>query len=55
MKSTPSPFDWSSKKPSLFSNAERASMNSFAVAKTLERKNTHYYSKARPNAKLLPI
>jgi phosphoribosyl-AMP cyclohydrolase len=52
MKSTkPSPFDWASKKPSLFTNAEKASMNSFAVAKTLDRKNTHFYSKAKPSAK----
>jgi hypothetical protein len=52
MKSTnPSPFDWASKKPSLFTKAEKSSMNSFAVAKTLDRKTTHYYSKAKPNAK----
>lgn len=52
MKSTvKSPFDLTVKKPSLFSNAEKASMNNFAVAKTLERKTTHYYSKAKPSAK----
>jgi phosphoribosyl-AMP cyclohydrolase len=52
MKSTkPSPFDWAAKKPTLFTSAERASMNSFAVAKSMDRKTTHYYSKAKPNAK----
>jgi hypothetical protein len=52
MKSTkPSPFDWASKKPSLFTNAEIASMNSFAVAKNMDRKTTHYYSKAKPSEK----
>lgn len=52
MKSTvKSAFDLTVKKPSLFSKAEKASMNHFAIAKTLERKDTHFYSKAKPNAK----
>jgi hypothetical protein len=48
MKSTPkpSPFDWKAKPKSLFSAAEKASMNNFAVTKTLERKEMKYYSKA---------
>jgi hypothetical protein len=48
MKSTPkpSPFDWKAKPKSLFSAAEKASMNHFAVAKTLERKEMKHYSKA---------
>jgi len=52
MKSTkPSPFDWASKQPTLFTRSEKASMNSFAVAKSMDRKTTHYYSKAKPNEK----
>lgn len=49
MKSTPKPsvFDWKAKpKSELFSTAERASMNHFAIAKTLERKEMKHYSKA---------
>jgi len=49
MKSTPkpSPFDWKAKpKSELFTQAERMNMNHFAVAKTLERKEMKYYSKA---------
>jgi len=47
MKSTkPSPFDWQNKKPSLFTRAEKSSMNFFAVTKKTERKELKIYSKA---------
>lgn len=48
MKSTPkpSPFDWKKSSTSLFTKAEKASMNHFAIAKTLERKEMKHYSKA---------
>lgn len=49
MKSTPkpSPFDWKAKAgSSLFTPAERVSMNHFAIAKTLEKKEMKHYSKA---------
>lgn len=48
MKSTPkpSPFDWKKSAKSLFTPAEKASMNHFAIAKTLERKEMKHYSKA---------
>jgi hypothetical protein len=48
MKSTPkpSPFDWKSSGKSLFTPAEKASMNHFAVTKSIERKEMKTYSKA---------
>jgi hypothetical protein len=47
MKSTkPSPFDWRAKPASLFTKTEKSNMNSFVIAKTLERKEMKYYSKA---------
>jgi hypothetical protein len=47
MKSTkPTPFDWQTKTPSLFTATEKATMNFFAVAKSTERKQLKIYSKA---------
>lgn len=47
MKSTkPSPFDWKSKPTTLFTKAEKSSMNSFAVTKNTERREMKIYSKA---------
>jgi hypothetical protein len=42
----PSPFDWKTKGPSLFTRTEKASMNAFAVTKKTERKEMKIYSKA---------
>jgi hypothetical protein len=47
MKSTkPSPFDWKATPASLFTPSEKSNMRSFAVAKTIERKEMKTYSRA---------
>ena len=42
----PSPFDWKTKPASLFTKAEKSTMNVFAVTKNTERKEMKTYSKA---------
>jgi hypothetical protein len=42
----PSPFDWNTKKSTLFTTTEKANMKSFAVAKSIERKEMKTFSRA---------
>jgi hypothetical protein len=47
MKSTkPNPFDWRSKPASLFTPSEKASMNFFVLAKSVQPKEMKTYSRA---------
>jgi len=42
----PSPFDWKATPATLFTPTEKANMRHFVVAKSLERKDMKFYSKA---------